>query len=875
MPKTLEIIGTYRHEKRRWTNSDDSAMVLAAIQLHPSSKQLAREAGVLDVDGYLTIKGDYSIDEMTKGMTYRFLGVWASYNKFGINEKQFAFRSFVPHIGHDRESIINYLVAAGRGNGIGPSKASRLVDAFGLDEILEVCRTKPDEVAKAVHISQDDAESFAGVLISQQRTENATLEVDRLLTGRGFPRTLARKVIKEFGNKAAEIIANDPYVLLNFQGVGFKKADALYMQLGKDPKSVDRLAICLWYGLNSDNSGHTWHPAKQAVDRLIREIGGDIDFRGAIIRGKEFAEIDPNHYGAIASCRTDPQGFREDDGPCLWLAEARHAAAEQSIIESLEISESETEADRFTQYADTITETQTVQNHARCERCYRPLTAPMVHIAGGKPYGPTCIEKVSGYEFAEVVPLRDWLERNPEIRMHISQSPSGWFETPAYSIWPEASSLENISEHQREQFEAATEGRISVLTGSPGTGKTYLVAQAIRAMTSQGLIGLNDIAIGTPTGKAAVRMSETLQLAGINKRARTWYSHLFTLPADGKFPYKVLFGDETSMDDLPLMAAILRARAPGCHLMLVGDPNQLPPVGNGAPFRDMIGAGVTSGHLTEVRRNAGQIVEACARIRDKQPWLELCNQPGGNLHFHNERSPESQIDQLEFLLAGLSVWDSQVLVPLNDKGPLCRQIVNARLQQFHNFDGQQIGASKFRIGDKVVCLKNSWFDAYSMDDVEDSDSDLQTNDRGQLYIANGELGEIVDSHSKGFCVRLESPARTVIVPVGKASSTDGEESKDAGTGCNWDLGYALSVHKSQGSEFGHVFILVDDYPGARQVCDASWVLTAKSRGKLHTHYIGNPDTVERFCRVYRLDERKTFLREGIIESRISKELAAL
>lgn len=871
MSKTLEIIGTFRNERMRFgPNNDGSYMVIASVQLHEFSKAAARAAGIEDVDGYLTIKGDYEPDELTKGMVYRFLGIWTTYNRNGFSEKQFQFRTFVSHVEHTPDAIANYLTAAGKGYGIGPSKSRRLVDAFGVESALEICRTDPERVRDVAKITSIEADGFATVLTMQANTENAALELDRLLTGRGFPKTLTRQAIKEFGNQAAETIADDPYVLMRFNGVGFKKADALYMQLGKDPRSLDRLAIALWYAMNSDNSGDTWFPARQMIDRLNREIGGEIDYRGAILRGKEFADEDPNRYGAIASVRTNEAGYLDENGSQLWLAEANYAQNESEIVEQITRARNETEADQFTAYETTEYHTKEIADHARCYRCFRPLTAELVHIMDGKPYGPTCIGYVG--EADEVVPLAGWLESNPIVRTHIEESPAGWFKTPSYSIWPEPSAI-NASNHQREQFALASQGRVCVLTGSPGTGKTYLVAQVIRAAISTGLIGLNDIAIGTPTGKAAVRMSETLQQAGIGLRARTWYSLLWSVPAGEKLPFRMMFGDETSMDDLPLMAKILQARAPGCHLMLVGDTNQLPPVGNGAPFRDLIASGLPAGHLTEVRRNAGQIVEACARIRDKQTWMDLVNLPDGNLHFHDERTPEGQLDTLESLLSSIDSEQSQVLVPLNDKGPLCRQVVNARLQKLFNIDGESIQGTKFRVGDKVVCLKNSWFESYSA--IGDQDEEIQSNDRGELYIANGEIGRIVDTHSKGFCVSLESPSRTVVVPAKRQVVGGTEDAKETGTGCNWDLGYALSVHKSQGSEFGHVYILIDDYPGARQVCDASWMLTGKSRGKLHTHYIGNRNTAERFCRVQRLDERKTFLRERIAESVISQELAEL
>ncbi len=445
---------------------------------------------------------------------------------------------------------------------------------------------------------------------------------------------------------------------------------------------------------------------------------------------------------------------------------------------------------------------------------------------------------------------------------------AGYFRTPAFCLWPEPESINDISDHQRDEYSKATLGRICNLTGSPGTGKTYVIAQVIKAMVSQGIVGLDDIVVGAPTGKAAVRMTELLYQAGIAIRARTWYSILWNLDESGKIPCRVMFGDESSMDDLLLMAGVLRARAPGCHVMMVGDPNQLPPVGNGAPFRDMIAANVPTGKLTEVRRNAGQIVEACARIRDGKSWLDLCNQPDGNLHFHDSKAPEQALDDLEGKLGALDLWDTQVLVALNDKGPLSRKVVNERLQQFYNVDGEPVAPdSRFRIGDKVVCLKNS-----QLPGEKGFSQECESNLNNEIYVANGEIGKVTGVEPRGMVVRLEAPARSVVVWSKKP--VDDEDTETVLTG-NWDLGYAISVHKSQGSEFLHNFILIDDWPGARQVCDASWILTAKSRGRLHTHYFGNRNTAERFCKIQRLDQRKTFLRERIIDSQIALELASL
>ena len=86
------------------------------------------------------------------------------------------------------------------------------------------------------------------------------------------------------------------------------------------------------------------------------------------------------------------------------------------------------------------------------------------------------------------------------------------------------------------------------------------------------------------------------------------------------FPAKVIIGDEASMNDTDLMAEVFRHVSPGCHVLLVGDVNQLSPVGHGAPLRDLIRAQVAYGCLTEIKRNSGGIVEACAAIREGRRW---------------------------------------------------------------------------------------------------------------------------------------------------------------------------------------------------------------------------------------------------------------
>lgn len=449
-------------------------------------------------------------------------------------------------------------------------------------------------------------------------------------------------------------------------------------------------------------------------------------------------------------------------------------------------------------------------------------------------------------------------------------------------IWPLPVELDNsVTEHQRAEYWKATQGLVGILGGGPGCGKTYVVACLVKQLAK--VIGISNIVIGAPTGKAAVRVTENLSKHGLTIRARTWHSLLMSLERQhregandvGKakcFPAKVLIGDETSMNDTDLMARIFAARGVGTHVLLVGDVNQLPPVGHGAPLRDLIVAGLPYGELTEIKRNSGGIVEACKEIRHGRRWM-----PGDNLHLFEHREPDQQIRRAIQLLHAArddgrdAIWDCQVVVPVNKKSPLSRQALNKILQAELNPNGGVAGCP-FREGDKIVNTANGYFPAVAIGD--DLDDENATNDRGEVYVANGELAKVLTVEPGYLIAELSNPARTVKIPKGKPveinsdgqkdDGGDGAESeKSTGTGCSWDLGYALSVHKSQGSEWPVVLVMLDAYPGAKMVCSREWIYTAISRAKDECVLIGQRETADAMCKRVALGKRKTLLKERI------------
>lgn len=452
-----------------------------------------------------------------------------------------------------------------------------------------------------------------------------------------------------------------------------------------------------------------------------------------------------------------------------------------------------------------------------------------------------------------------------------------------------------LTTHQLHQLAKATAGPIGILGGGPGTGKTYTVAELCKSLA--GSIGLDQIAIGAPTGKAAVRVTETLAGHGIPLRARTWHSLLrggtdggFAFDRSNPLPFRVLIGDETSMVDLDLMAAIFRARAAGTLVLLVGDVNQLPPVGHGAPLRDLIAAGLPYGELTEIKRNSGGIVEACHAIRQGKRWS--C---GDNLRLIDSPAPENQIVEMlravrhfSAITATDPIWDVQVVCPVNRKSPLARKVLNDILQRELNPSGETAGGSPFRKGDKIVNTANNRFPAVEFDE---DNPDIEVSDRGEVYVANGELARVLAVEDRLTIAELQNPHRVVKIPRGKTAASpnaDGEDAqgagtggdddspdKSTGTGCSWDLGYCLSVHKAQGSEFPTTIVMLDEYPGARMVASREWLYTAISRAKSQCVLIGKKATADAMCKRQAIWKRKTLLKERILMETAKRELAEL
>ncbi len=283
----------------------------------------------------------------------------------------------------------------------------------------------------------------------------------------------------------------------------------------------------------------------------------------------------------------------------------------------------------------------------------------------------------------------------------------------------------------------------------------------------------------------------------------------------------------------------------------------------------MTAAGLPYAELTEIQRNSGRIVQACAEIRDGQRFAfsDRINLDGGeNLGLVQANDDRQQVEkmlqavQLAKRMGHDPIWDVQVLCAVNRKSKISRRELNRVLQGELN-QNAEIKGCPFRVGDKIVNTKNGFFRTLEFDQTS---ADVTTNEKNEVYVANGELAEVLQIEGQTVIARLFNPSRTIQIFRGKTQDQeDGDEDSGPNTGCTFDLGFALSVHKFQGSEIPIAIVMLDKYPGAKLVQTREWIYTAISRAKKLCLCVGQAETAFSAIRRQALWNRKTFLRELI------------
>ena len=297
MPRTYEeLLGEFDYERNVFGKDDDRKVVAVLIDK-------------------TVVTGKAREDELESGLTYLFRGYWAEHPRYG---KQFQFHSFGVAQPVGQRGTVSYLT---RGPGIGRKRAQQIWEIYGQDA-LEAIRERPKEVAaKVKRLTEEQAREAATYFQTHKDREIVTRDLEELLAGGGFPKKLIEKLIEKWGAKAVELIRENPFRLMVFKNVGFGKADKLYLQLGGNPTTPERLGWCVHNALHKDREGHTWRPFEFGTQSIKQAVAGaDTQPTFGIFT---FGILWAKTYGHIHA-RIDEKG-RE------WIAEGDRAATEAKL----------------------------------------------------------------------------------------------------------------------------------------------------------------------------------------------------------------------------------------------------------------------------------------------------------------------------------------------------------------------------------------------------------------------------------------------------------------------------------------------------------------------------------------------------------------
>lgn len=393
-------------------------------------------------------------------------------------------------------------------------------------------------------------------------------------------------------------------------------------------------------------------------------------------------------------------------------------------------------------------------------------------------------------------------------------------------------SLEGLAEDQVEAIGKACSSGVFILTGGPGTGKTYTIKRIIDSFPGA------KISLAAPTGKAAKRMFEQsgFKAQTIHKLLepqKDGDKFVFARGIDNPIEADLIVLDEVSMVDISLMARFLEAVAPGTRLILVGDTYQLPSVGPGNVLKDLIASGqLPCTELTIIKRqDEGLIIRNCHRVKAGED-IELGNSVARDFFFLRRADEESIRETILELVSRRfpeayqadPLRDVQVISPLREKTGLSCKVLNAEFQRRMNRNSILDGV-RFKVGDKVIQTKNQY-------------------DRD---IINGDIGYVqsIDRPTKSITVQFDSPTRTVPLPLFE---------NDLG------LAYCVTCHKYQGSEARIVVIPIHKCFGVL-VMQRNWLYTAISRAREVLVLVGQREEIPLIIRRNKQQRRFTRLKE--------------
>ena len=728
-------------------------------------------------------------------------GHWDLHPQYGKQFTAVSMRSVLPAT---VAGIEKYL-GSGLIKGVGPVTAKRVVAHFG-PETLEIIDNHPQRLSEVSGVGRKRISMIKAAWLEQK----AIKEVMIFLQGRGVSANLAAKIYKRYGDSAIETVQKNPFRLSeDIFGIGFQTADDIAQALGIPRDAPQRVAAAVEYTLNrAADEGHVFLPGAELIEKAdaLLQVGKEKTAAGLLrLKASDRVKLaaGPGEEAEALQWAVAEIFQPSSPQPLPLLREGRRASDSPSPAQV----ESLLQNDRAVYLTPMYYAEVGVSNRL----------ARLMRGRGGAPFS------------APSGPLASFQKQDWNLVFAQLQTQLTDHQGPL-----------RLASRQQEAVQTAFSNRLTVLTGGPGTGKTTVVRAIIHLCEQVRARAI----LAAPTGRAAKRLSETT-----GRPAKTVHRLLQFQPAAG-FSFKrneknplsgdLLIVDESSMLDLILTNHLLKAVPAGMSLLLVGDIDQLPSVGAGNVLKDLIAAIEQDNDETRNRHSADRcpaavvrldtifrqaagsyIVENAHRInRGQMPVLTRTadeERTEANDFFlfraeEPERAAELCVELVQERIPrrfAIPPQDIQVLSPMH-RGAAGVKTLNQNIQQalnppHPNSRERSFGDYIYRSGDRVMQMRNNY------------DKD----------VFNGDMGYIKDVDLIDQQLMVEIDGRTVAYDFQEL-----DELVHA---------YAISVHKSQGSEFPAVVIpvLTSHY----MLLQRNLLYTAVTRAKRLVVLVGQPRAI--------------------------------
>ena len=673
---------------------------------------------------------------------------------------------------------------------------------------------------------------------------------------KGIGAALAARIVRRFGAKTFEIMEREPERLAEIKGISERKAREIAEQMEEKRELRQAMVFLQEYGISVNLAVKVYERYGQEIYRIIKEnpyrlaedIAG-VGFRTADEIAKKVGIREDSDFRIRSGLLYTLLGASSEGHTCLPEELLLRKAAELLRVPA-----------------------EAVERHLNDLSMDRKLVRKIFSDAEGR-------ERTFVYSSAAYYAELSTAVMLSRLNLTLETSDTE-IDTLLHRV-SRQSKIE-LDERQKEAVSEAVKHGVLILTGGPGTGKTTTINAMVRYFEAEGL----EILLAAPTGRAAKRMTEAtgcqartihrmLELSGGPESAGGRAS--FMKNEDDPLEADVIIIDEMSMVDLYLMQALLKAVVPGTRLILVGDVNQLPSVGPGSVLQDLIRSkAFPVVRLTKIFRQAAEsdiIVNAHKINRGERIVLDNKSRD----FFFLQRQDPNVILRVVLALVqeklpryvNAQPSDIQVLTPMR-KGALGVENLNRVLQRYlnpaapdkpelpfgHGSAGGEDGENQkgvLRTGDKVMQIRNN----YQLEWEVRNRYGIAV-DRG-LGVFNGDMGIVrgINSFAEEVTVEFDE-GRMVSYPYKQLDELE--------------LAYAVTVHKSQGSEYPAVVIPL--LAGPRPLMNRNLLYTAVTRARSCVTLVGSAGTFQAMVDNGTEQKRYTGLCEAV-KSYLSSQMSDL